>query len=75
MHYSVIQVHNSAPKDERIGHLSVFVARNQLFVSQDVDPEFVAEWNGYPGFRFDDALDAASIIVLQLKNTGMLDLV
>jgi hypothetical protein len=75
MHYSVIQVNNSAPKDERIGILSVFIARNQLYVADSIDPEFTAEWNGYPGYRWDDAMDAAATIVLQLKNTGMLDLV
>jgi hypothetical protein len=74
-HYSVIQVNNSAPKDERIGHLSVFVARGQLFVADSIDPEFTSEWYGYPSYRFDDALDAAATIVMQLKKASMLDLV
>jgi hypothetical protein len=75
LNYNVIQVQNSAPKDERINILSVYVARGQVFASENVDPEFIAEWDGYPSYRFDDALDAAATIVQQLQKAGLLDLV
>ena len=75
LNYAVTQVHNSAPKDERIGILSVYVARNQVFASESIDPEFTAEWAGFPGYRFDDAIDSAATIIQQLKRAGALDLV
>ncbi len=73
--YTISQVHNSAPKDERIAILSDYAGRGQLFVADSIDPEFIQEWQGWPGYRWDDALDSASIIVMQLKKAGLLDLV
>jgi hypothetical protein len=73
--YIVGRVQNSTPKDERINILSVYVARGQVFASESIDPEFTSEWDGYPGYRFDDALDAAATIVQELKRAGLLDLV
>lgn len=75
LNYNIVQVNNSAPKDDRIFLLSEYAARSQLFVADDIDPEFVNEWESYPNFRWDDALDAAATIVMQLKKAGMLDLV
>ena len=73
--YAITQVHNSAPKDERIAILSDYAGRGQLFVADSIDPEFIQEWQGWPGYRWDDALDSASTIVMQLKKAGLLDLV
>lgn len=69
------QVENSAPKDERIGMLSHYAARQQLYACDDIDPEFIKAWNGYPGYRFDDSLDAGATIVQELRKAGLLDLI
>jgi hypothetical protein len=71
----IVQVQNSAPKDERIGMLSHYAARQQLYACDDIDPEFVQAWNGYPGYRFDDSLDAGATIVQELRKAGLLDLI
>lgn len=71
----ITQVQNSAPKDERIGMLSHYAARQQLSACDDIDPEWIKAWNGYPGYRFDDSLDAAGTIVQELRKVGLLDLI
>lgn len=75
VYQSIVSVDNSAPKDERIGTLSLYAARRQFFVSPDVDEEFEREWSGFPSYRFDDAIDAAATIVIQLHKAGLLNLI
>jgi hypothetical protein len=76
LNYNIVQIHNSAPKEDRIGALSIYAARQQVYVADDINPAFVAEWEGFgAGHRFDDCLDAAATIVLQLQKLGLLDLV
>lgn len=74
LNYSITQIHNSKPKDDRIGALSIYAARQQIFFSDDIDPELINEFEGYPGYRWDDALDACATIVQELAKQGFLDL-
>jgi len=70
---TVTKVSHSAPKDDRIGLLSHFAGLRQFYVADGVDSEFENEWNGYPSYRFDDALDSAATVCYQLKKLGLLD--
>lgn len=75
IYYIPQRVNHSAKKGDRIAALPEYIAREQLFVLQSVDSELVNEFDGYPGYRFDDAIDCLATIVLQLKSLGFLDLV
>lgn len=76
LHYNAVTVNNSAPKEERISILSDYAARGQFFAVDSIDPEFINEWDGFgSGHRWDDALDGAATIAMQLKAAGLLDLV
>lgn len=73
LYYDPDLVHNAPPKQERIQVLPEYVARNQLLVLADVDDELRREYDGWPGYRFDDVIDALATIVIQLKAAGLLD--
>lgn len=73
--YEVIRVNNNLPKDVRINSLAEYIERGQLVAADSIDPEFFNELEGYPGYRFDDILDALATIVLQMRNARHLDFI
>lgn len=75
LYYTPQRIHNSVPKADRISAIPEYVSLGQFFVLDDVDPEFAREYEHFPHYRFDDAIDAAATIVTQLKRLGLLDLV
>jgi hypothetical protein len=72
--YDPQRVNHSAHKADRISALPEYIARDQLFVLDTVDAELVKEFEGWPGYKYDDVIDALATIILQLKALGYLDI-
>lgn len=73
--YNVQRVHNSENKEDRIATLGVYASRGQLFVLDTIDQEFLDEYEQWPGYKWDDAIDAASTILRELAKLGLIDLI
>lgn len=75
LYYDPIAVHNRLPKADRIQAMSEYIARGQLLFVDGCGDELLREFAEWPTGRYDDALDSLSIVVLQLKELGYLDIV
>jgi hypothetical protein len=71
----VNQIHNTIPKHERIDVLSEYIRLGQLEFVQDINPLLLREADEFPFSDHDNCLDALSMIVLQLRKEGLLDVV
>lgn len=67
-----IGIYNTAPKNDRIGVLSEYIARGDLLFVDTVAQELKDELSNWPMSQTDDVLDAIALIIGYLRDKNML---
>lgn len=66
---------NKLPKDDRISALSEYIHRGQLLFADTLAADILMDIEMWPyGHKHDDVLDAISMIVLELRKKGLINL-